>query len=225
MACLGLVLAISPADVRAQSRRNEVEFAVLRDTNAAPVAAQRHAEAFSRHVTDRTSVDVGDAARVVAFGDRSVLSAPLLYWRVETPRELGSEELAELRRFVARGGLLIVEDVSRSDVFERSFRRGMATAFPRGVLHALAATHTILHSYYLLDAANVPPVEVVDVRGRAAVLYTKHDLGAASESIDAMTRERAARFIVNVVLYALCLDYKDDQVHAPFLMRRRGALP
>jgi len=35
-------------------------------------------------------------------------------------------------------------------------------------------------------------------------------------------REQAIRLSVNIVLYALCLDYKDDQVHAPFIMRRRG---
>ena len=29
----------------------------------------------------------------------------------------------------------------------------------------------------------------------------------------------------NLVLYALCLDYKDDQVHAPFIMRRWAGRP
>jgi hypothetical protein len=27
---------------------------------------------------------------------------------------------------------------------------------------------------------------------------------------------------VNVAMYVLCSNYKDDQVHAPFLMRRRA---
>ena len=26
---------------------------------------------------------------------------------------------------------------------------------------------------------------------------------------------------VNVVMYALCLDYKDDQVHLPYILKRR----
>jgi hypothetical protein len=34
-------------------------------------------------------------------------------------------------------------------------------------------------------------------------------------------RERAIRLAVNVAMYVLCSNYKDDQVHAPFLMRRR----
>ena len=35
-------------------------------------------------------------------------------------------------------------------------------------------------------------------------------------------REHAMRLAVNIAMYVLCSDYKDDQVHAPFLMRRRA---
>jgi hypothetical protein len=35
-------------------------------------------------------------------------------------------------------------------------------------------------------------------------------------------RELAIRLAVNIAMYVLCLDYKDDQVHAEELMRRRG---
>jgi hypothetical protein len=30
---------------------------------------------------------------------------------------------------------------------------------------------------------------------------------------------------VNLVMYALCLDYKADQVHVPFIMKRRRWKP
>jgi hypothetical protein len=39
-------------------------------------------------------------------------------------------------------------------------------------------------------------------------------------------REMAFRFAVNVVMYALCLDYKTEQAHIDFILRtRRGARP
>ena len=34
-------------------------------------------------------------------------------------------------------------------------------------------------------------------------------------------RERAVRFGINLLMYALCTDYKADQVHIPFLLKRR----
>jgi hypothetical protein len=38
-------------------------------------------------------------------------------------------------------------------------------------------------------------------------------------------REQAFRFAVNVVMYALCLDYKTEQAHIDFIMRTRRARP
>ncbi len=38
-------------------------------------------------------------------------------------------------------------------------------------------------------------------------------------------REFAFRLGVNVAMYSMCTDYKDDQVHAPWLMRRRARRP
>jgi hypothetical protein len=40
-----------------------------------------------------------------------------------------------------------------------------------------------------------------------------------------LQREHAIRLAVNIAMYALCSNYKDDQVHAPFLMRRRALAP
>ena len=41
----------------------------------------------------------------------------------------------------------------------------------------------------------------------------------------AQLHELAFRMGVNLVMYALCLDYKTDQVHVPFIMRRRRWKP
>ena len=77
-------------------------------------------------------------------------------------------------------------------------------------------------------------LEAVNVGDRVALLYSRHDLGGAWARDNLGTwehavvpggdpqREHAIRLGVNIVMYALCLDYKDDQVHAPFIMRRRG---
>ena len=42
------------------------------------------------------------------------------------------------------------------------------------------------------------------------------------ESFNEQQRTRALRLAVNIAMYVLCSDYKDDQVHAKELMRRRG---
>ncbi len=64
------------------------------------------------------------------------------------------------------------------------------------------------------------------------MIYIQNDLGGAWAATITATgkevlpggdeqREMAIRWGVNLVMYALCLDYKSDQVHVPFIMRRR----
>ena len=44
-----------------------------------------------------------------------------------------------------------------------------------------------------------------------------YDIGVAAER----TREITFRMGINLVMYALCLNYKEDQVHIPFILQRR----
>ena len=45
----------------------------------------------------------------------------------------------------------------------------------------------------------------------------EYDVGPGGEG----AREMTFRLGLNVVMYALCLDYKEDQVHIPFILQRR----
>ena len=97
----------------------------------------------------------------------------------------------------------------------------------------------LFRSIYLLrtPAGRViaqPFLEAVITDGRAVVVYSQNDLGGAwaRDSFGqweydvvpggALQREQAFRLGVNLAMYALCLDYKTDQVHVPFIMRRRS---
>jgi hypothetical protein len=70
-----------------------------------------------------------------------------------------------------------------------------------------------------------------------AVAYVQNDLGGAWARDEAgnylfacqpggeRQREMSFRLGVNLVMYALCLDYKSDQVHVEYLMRKRRFRP
>lgn len=70
--------------------------------------------------------------------------------------------------------------------------------------------------------------------GQAQVLFSENDLGGAlargasgawEQTVvpgGELQREHAIRLAVNIAMYVLCSNYKDDQVHAPYLMRRRA---
>jgi hypothetical protein len=76
-------------------------------------------------------------------------------------------------------------------------------------------------------------LEGAAIDGRTAVIVSKADMGGAW-SRDPLgnwdftvspggepQREMAFRTGVNIVMYSMCTDYKDDSVHLPFILRRR----
>jgi hypothetical protein len=165
---------------------------------------------------------------------------------------LSAAEKRFLERYLRLGGMLVVDDADpRSKAFGRSVRRELARVLPESPPVRLDASHVIYKSYYLLDrpvgrVLGPPYIEAI-VRGKnAQVMFLEHDLlGALADEGDgwalplesgsgddrasaprirgiADQRERAIRLAVNIAMYALCSDYKDDVVHAASILKRRG---
>ncbi len=207
---------------------------------ARPTARRR----LAWEVRKRTSIETRLQPRRARLDDPTIFETPLLYWSGQEGFDaLSDPEIVGLRRFVEFGGMVVIDDANpESEAFDRSVRRALRRAFPEDPLTALPRDHTIYRSFYLLDrpvgrVRGPAGLEAIARSGRAGVVYSRHDLGGAWARDNLGTwqhsvvpggdaqRERAIRLGVNLVMYALCLDYKDDQVHAPFIMRRRAGMP
>ncbi|MFT3922354.1 MAG: DUF4159 domain-containing protein [Myxococcales bacterium] len=246
LACLAVLAGVGPwpSEVAALGPGEGIDVRRVRvggfDEDPRPKAAQR----IAWEVRKRTSIETALEPSVTRFDDPSVFRTPFLYWASDRAFEPMSEkEITGLRRFVEYGGFILIDNASpESSGFDASVRRDLARAFPGERLTRLNPQHTIFRSFYLIDrpvgrVAEPDYLEVITHAGRAAVVYSRHDLGGAwarDENGDAAyaitpgglaQREQAIRLGVNLVMYALCLDYKDDQVHAPFILRRRGGRP
>lgn len=195
---------------------------------------------WSWELVRRTSAPARSAGSVVRASEEQLLEEPFLLWSGErAPAPLTAPELRNLRAFLRLGGLLVIDDEApERGEFVRGARRELAQVLPESAPLVLPPTHVVYKSFYIVDrpvgrAVGEPRVEGV-LRGRnAQVLLLKHDLlGALARNGTAWAyddleggfrqREHAIRFAVNIAMHLLCSDYKDDQVHAPWLMRRRG---
>ena len=170
-----------------------------------------------------------------------VMIQPLLYLAGDRSfPAFSDEEVSRLRRHVQAGGFLVVDSAEGhpGGGFDQSVRALVGRLFPTEPLEKLADDHVIYKSFYLLRAPAgrvlaVPYLEAVMHDGRAAVVYCQNDLGGAWARDEfgqwehevfpggEQQREMAFRLGVNLALYATCLDYKTDQVHVPFILRRR----
>lgn len=232
---------VSGASALGEGTRVEIRGVIVGDgADPRPTAPRR----LAWEVRKRTSIETRLRPRRTRLDEPGIFESPFLYWSGASGfPPLSEAEIVGLRRFVEFGGFVLVDDASTDDdAFDQSIRRAFRRALPQDRLVTLPRDHTIYRSFYLVDrpvgrVRGPPTVEGIERDGRAAVVYTRHDVGGALERDNLGTwlhsvapggeaqRDHAIRFGVNLVMYALCLDYKDDQVHAPFIMRRRGGSP
>jgi hypothetical protein len=199
------------------------------------------ASAWSMELINRTSAPARLVPREVPLDKPELCSEPFAVWAGEGDvGGLTSAERRGLGKFIRLGGVLVVDDSNpRDGSFGRSVRRELARILPESPPVRLDASHVIYKTFYIVErpvgrVLGPPTIDAI-VRGKnAQVLFLAHDLlGAlarsdsggyslATEPAGYDQRQNAIRFAVNIAMYVLCSDYKDDQVHAPFLMRRRA---
>ncbi len=245
--CFALVLAcLSVASVETASafgEATEVEIVSL-DISKGADGSQAVTERLAWEVRKRSSVEPMLEPGRARADDDSLFRSPFVYWRGsdEFP-PLSEESIDALRRYVHRGGFILIDDGSGGgEGFDRAVRRELLRAFPASPPKPIPNEHTIYRSFYLLNRPvgrleGPDFLEGITYGDRIAIVYSRHDLGGAlqRDKLGAWSqavvpggegqREKAIRLAINIVLYALCTDYKDDQVHAPFIMRRRGSGP
>lgn len=195
---------------------------------------------WASELVRRTSAPGREEREVVNLDRPALFREPFAVWSgAEDVGALSKSEVSGLERFLRLGGTLVVDDADPDNgAFGRSARREILRALPESPPVRLEPSHVVFKTFYLLDrpVGRVLGPAHVDavVRGRnAVVLFLAHDLlGALARRGDGWAfavepggmeqREHAVRFAVNIAMYVLCSDYKDDVVHAPFLLQRRG---
>src|SRR5262245_5255140 len=188
----------------------------------------------------RTSVEAATQRHEVSLTDRDLFNYPFLYLAGKYEFDpFSAAEIDNLRRFLSYGGFLLIDDAlgQQGYGFDKAVRREMQRIFPGNDLKRVPSGHAALHSYYLLRRiggvriAN-PALKGITVGTSMAVIYCQNDLGGAWERdqlgkwTNACTpggepqRRDAFHLGINLILYAMTENYKDDLIHVPFIRRR-----
>jgi hypothetical protein len=201
---------------------------------------------WSAEVEKRTSAPARRTPRTVKATDPLLFDGPFAYWSgTSSLSALAPAEVGAMRQFLALGGLLVVDDADPEvGTFGRDARRELARVIPDAAPVPIPTDHVLYRTFYLLKPARpygrlagTPTADAILHGGTLRVIFLAHDLGGALaknalgtwelsvEPDGDVQRERAIRFAVNIALYALTTNYKDDAVHAPFLLKRRAPGP
>jgi hypothetical protein len=164
----------------------------------------------------RTSIPVsGEREAVVEPGSAALFQYPFVFACGHGNMKMTATEVTNLRRYLAGGGFLWVDDDYGIDP---SFRREMKRVFPDQPLVELPFSHPIFHGLYefpgglpkIHEHSGGPPRAFGIVHeGRLVVFYSfDTDLGDGLEDEEvhhdpAEKREAALRMAINIVHYAL----------------------
>ncbi|MFQ5850031.1 MAG: DUF4159 domain-containing protein [Candidatus Binatia bacterium] len=188
----------------------------------------------------RTSIEAAVTRHEVKLTDPDLFSYPFLYIAGKYDFEpFSPEEVERLRRFLSYGGFLLADDAlgQRGYGFDKGLRREMKRVFPEREFKRLPSSHATMRSYYLLRSIGGrrivrPYLEGISVRNITPVIYCQNDLGGAWERdelgnwVSPCTpggeeqRRDAFHLGINLILYALTGNYKEDLIHVPFIRKR-----
>lgn len=231
----GLLL---PARARAFGDAAEVDVAEIqlgRGTVSRPEAWKR----LLFELIQTTSVEAVARAVPLAPDDPDLFRHPfaVLVGDGELP-ELTDKAREQLVRYLSYGGFLVIDDASgqvESD-FDRSVRRLVRRLFPTRPLAVLPSDHSVYRSFFLLRealgrTAHHRALEGVALGSMHPLVYCRDDLSGAldrrADGLDALVcvpggeaqRREAIKLGVNLLMYALTSNYKQDQAHVEELMR------
>ena len=174
-----------------------------------------------RELTKRTRIPTSPVVQVVRLASLPADAAdppPFLYMTGHSGIDMSPAEIANLRAYLGRGGLLIIDDC---DGFDPAVQKLGRRLFPKTPFRRIPMNHPLYHAYYPLRrilGGNVrvrPYHEGIFVHNRLAVFYSRNDLGCAWEKRPdgkfvhpcqpggAEQREWAYRMGVNLMVYAI----------------------
>jgi hypothetical protein len=154
--------------------------------------------------------------------------------------EVSDEGVDQLAQFLAYGGFLFIDDTTgdTGKAFDQSVRRLTRRLFPTRPLSPLPVDHSVNRAFFLLDRwpgrIDVHPfIEGVTVGNLAPLVYCRNDVsGALWKGEDGrhkfacvpggeFQRREAVKVGINMMMYSLTANYKNDQAHVRQLMLER----
>ena len=174
-----------------------------------------------KYVAKNTTLNVQFKREVVDLANVEIHKHPVLYMTGLRDFALTKEQVAQLRSYLASGGILVADAAAGSKAFDVAFRREMAKVLPNSPLKTLQMDSPLYQMPFTIKAVqytdlvraqqrelNAPTVEGASVDGQLAVIYSPLSLSNGWEQLGfaynrGYSDDDALRIGVNVLSYAV----------------------
>jgi len=174
-----------------------------------------------KYLAKNTTLKVQFKREAVEPGAAKLFRYPVLYMTGLRDFRLNEAEVAQLRKYLLSGGVLIADAAAGREAFNAAFRRELKRVLPKKELNRIPADSQIYRMPYTVRTVtytdmvkarspklNAPILEGITIDGQLAVIYSPLGLGNGWEQLNfAYNRgygdADAIRLGVNALTYAL----------------------
>lgn len=174
-----------------------------------------------KHLAENTTVEVQFKKENVDLRSIDAFAHPILYMTGHDDFTLAEEEVNNLRRYLAAGGVLVGNACCGRASFDKAFRREIARVLPDHKLDRIAADHPVYSSVFPVQTVeytplvlhdhpglNRPSLEGVSIENQLRVVYSPFGFvngwsGAPNPYAREYQTNDALRLGINILVYAM----------------------
>ena len=169
-----------------------------------------------RHLASDSTLAVGFDLKALDADESKLAPYPFLFLTGHGDPKLTDREVEAIRKHVAAGGFLFINNCCGHAAFDRHARALVKRIFPDQELAKLAPAHPIYKSFFAIQdgrdrrdgRAMAPTLEGIAIKDRVVLVYSKNDmltqLKQASDPFGlGYDAETCRKLAVNIVAYAL----------------------
>ena len=189
-------------------------------------------EELMRYMRDHTEINARIEGTTLEFSDPRIMDAPLLYMTGnDAVLQISNTEKTNLGEYLKNGGFLYAEEIRQADAdtkldgkeagvsgtpFDRQFKALMKDPLVLGSdgskWQKMPKSHELYYSFWDFPdgppmggapAGNVFDLEMLELRGRVAVVFSDLNISYYWGDPLADARERGLQFGVNLIVFAL----------------------
>ena len=189
-------------------------------------------EELMRYMRDHTEINARIEGTTLEFSDPRIMDAPLLYMTGnDAVLQISDTEKTNLGEYLKNGGFLYAEEIRQADAdsklegkeagvsgtpFDRQFKALMKDPLVLGSdgskWQKMPKSHALYYSFWDFPdgppmggapAGNVFDLEMLELRGRVAVVFSDLNISYYWGDPLADARERGLQFGVNLIVFAL----------------------
>ena len=169
-----------------------------------------------RHLSSDSTLSVGFDLKALDADEATLAPYPFLFLTGHGDPKLTDRQVEAIRRHIAAGGFLFINNCCGHPAFDRSARALAKRIFPDQELAKLPPEHAVYKSFFTIKdgrdrrdgRALAPALEGLSVKDRLVLVYSKNDMltqlkQAADPFGIGYDAETCRKLAVNIVAYAL----------------------